>query len=98
MSGGGKTVRRGGMGRSAVATTTPEEIKQLESNLVNIEKQLHQLQQRENDLEQQIRVLEPELLQMNVTFKKCSVELTVITALRLFCINSIDFCLFSDVE
>lgn len=97
MSGGGKTVRRGGMGRSAVAVTSPAEIKKLESNLSNMENQLHQLQQRQDDLEQQIKVLEPELLQMKVTFKKYSVELNVITALRSF-ILVVNIIVFLDTE
>lgn len=77
MSGGGRTVRRGRMGRSAVATTSPEEIKDLEINLNVMQKNLQQLQQRQDDCEQQLRVLEPELRQMKITYEKCTKELKV---------------------
>lgn len=77
MSGGGKTVRRGRMGQSAVATTSPEEIKELESNVSSMETQLERLQQRQNNLEHQLKTLEPELRQMNQTFEIYSAELKV---------------------
>lgn len=77
MSGGGRTVRRGGMGRSAVATRSPGEIKKLESDQVAMENRLRQLQERENELEHHLKTLEPEMLQMKRTYDTCSSELTV---------------------
>lgn len=77
MSGGGRTVKSGRMGQSAVATVSPEEIKHLETNLADMETRLQQMQQRRNDLKQQISSLEPELRQMTITYQQCSNELKV---------------------
>lgn len=65
------------MGRSAVATTSPEQIRTLENNLAALENQLQQLQQTQRELEHQLTMLEPELRDMIVTFEKCSAELKV---------------------
>lgn len=77
MSGGGTKVRRGRMGQSAVATASPEEITELETNLGVMQERLQQLQQRQSECEQQLRVLEPELRQMKISYEKCSKELKV---------------------
>lgn len=78
MSGGGKTVRRGGMGRSAVATTTdPAEIRRMESDLFKIEERLRHLQQEQTKLEQQILALESELREMKFSLEKGTEELKV---------------------
>lgn len=78
MSGGGRTVRRGRMGQSAVVVTSPEEIRGLETDLEVMEERMQQLQHKKNEFEQQLSVLEPELHEMKNTYGKCSEELQVI--------------------
>lgn len=78
MSGGGKQVRRGRMGQSvAVSQTQPEDIKQMEVDLEQLEKQLSNLRIKQNQLENQINALQPELGRMKVTYEKHITELEV---------------------
>lgn len=78
MCGGGRTVRRGRMGRSAtVATASVDDIQTLETDLASLENRLHLLQQKRNDLTQKLSVLEPELREMRLTYETCSKELKV---------------------
>lgn len=78
MSGGGKQVRRGRMGQSVAASQSqPEDIKQMEVDLEQVEKQLGGLRVKQNQLENQINALQPELGRMKVTYEKHISELKV---------------------
>ncbi|KAF5289359.1 hypothetical protein FQR65_LT11870 [Abscondita terminalis] len=75
MSGGGKTVSRGRMGQSvAVSTTNPEDVSRMEKNLHDMEENIRQLRQKQLDLENVIKNAHSELQEMEVNFKKYTIE------------------------
>lgn len=78
MSGGGKTVSRGRMGQSVKQTDVgPRDVAKMERDLENIDVQISELRQKQTNLENQIKVLEPELRQMKIDLEKYSSELQV---------------------
>ncbi|XP_968011.2 structural maintenance of chromosomes protein 4 [Tribolium castaneum] len=76
MSGGGKTVSRGRMGRTVLTSTIdPKELEKMQVNIEKKEERLRQLTQKMNSLESQIRTLKPEFDQMRINYEKFSKDL-----------------------
>ncbi|CAG9859333.1 unnamed protein product [Phyllotreta striolata] len=76
MSGGGKTVSRGRMGQSVkVANVDPVEINNLEQELVKTEGMVRETRQRQADLSNQIKALQPELEQMKLDYDSYTSEI-----------------------
>lgn len=78
MSGGGKSVSRGRMGRSVrISNVDPKELENMEEYISEMEQHVRELRQKQNTLESQINTLQPELRQMKLDYEKFSVHVQV---------------------
>lgn len=78
MSGGGRTVLRGRMGRSVTVhskNADPDRLAQMETNLQQLQRNANDLQQRQLTLEEQVRTLQPQLYELRLALERTTVEL-----------------------
>ncbi|XP_066249114.1 structural maintenance of chromosomes protein 4 [Euwallacea similis] len=81
MSGGGKRVLRGRMGRSvAVANLDPRDLKRQEDEVERMEKRVRELRTCHAELENRIGELQPEIREMEINFEKYKHELQSLQA------------------
>lgn len=85
MSGGGRSMMRGRMGRHVVATNVnSKDLEKMDVNLKKSEERLRVLGQKQANLDTQINALQPELSKMRLNMQKFSKELQVICKMATF--------------
>ncbi len=75
MSGGGTTVRRGGMSSKLVADTTKEHVSKLEEDRDAIEQKFQEFQERQRELENRLRELNQRIPQLDTKMQKIGLEM-----------------------
>lgn len=74
MSGGGTTVRKGGMSSKLVADTTKEHVAKLEEDRDAIEQKFQEFQDKQRELENRLRELNQQIPQLDTKMQKIGLE------------------------
>lgn len=74
MSGGGTTVRKGGMSSKLVADTSKEQVTKLESDRDTIEQKFQEFQDKQRELENRLRELNQQIPQLDTKMQKIGLE------------------------